>query len=73
LFDICQPLKLNFQMLGNVAPHLHCHVIPRYRGDAAPNGPPGPIFDLPPVEFVPARYEEAIGSLREALSSRIAV
>ena len=70
LQQIYQPLKLNFQMLGNTVPHLHCHVIPRYRGDAAPNGPPGPIFALPPIELAPHEYEEAARNLREALTSR---
>jgi diadenosine tetraphosphate (Ap4A) HIT family hydrolase len=69
---IYRPLKLNFQMLGNTVPHLHCHVIPRDRGDAAPHAPPGPVFDLPPVELAPDEYEEVIGRLREALSGRIA-
>jgi diadenosine tetraphosphate (Ap4A) HIT family hydrolase len=25
--------------LGNTVPHLHTHVLPRYRGDPAPGGP----------------------------------
>lgn len=33
------PVKMNYQTLGNTVPHLHTHVIPRYRDDAAPGGP----------------------------------
>ena len=29
-----QPLKVNVASLGNVVPHLHWHVIPRYADDA---------------------------------------
>jgi diadenosine tetraphosphate (Ap4A) HIT family hydrolase len=31
---VMQPDKINVASLGNVVPHLHWHVIPRYRDDA---------------------------------------
>ncbi len=31
--DVMQPDKINVASLGNVVPHLHWHVIPRYRDD----------------------------------------
>jgi len=34
----CQPVKLNYQLLGNVVPHLHTHLVPRYADDPAPGG-----------------------------------
>ena len=45
------PVKLNYLTLGNTVPHLHTHVVPRYRDDPAPGGPiewaqifaPGPV------------------------------
>ena len=33
------PIKLNYLTLGNTVPHLHTHVLPRYRDDPAPGGP----------------------------------
>lgn len=39
---VYRPLKMNFQMLGNAVPHLHCHLVPRYYGDPAPNRPLDP-------------------------------
>ena len=54
-------------------PHLHCHIIPRYHSDAAPNGPPGPIFEMPSVELAPQEYEQVIARLREGLNWRIVV
>jgi diadenosine tetraphosphate (Ap4A) HIT family hydrolase len=33
------PVKLNYLTLGNTVPHLHTHVVPRYRDDPAPGGP----------------------------------
>ena len=34
-----RPVKVNYQLLGNVVPHLHTHVLPRYADDPAPGGP----------------------------------
>ncbi|HKW79221.1 MAG TPA: HIT domain-containing protein [Candidatus Limnocylindria bacterium] len=34
-----QPIKMNFEMLGNQLPHLHTHVIPRYLDDGEPGHP----------------------------------
>ena len=33
LRDLLAPEKVNLASLGNVVPHLHWHVIPRYRDD----------------------------------------
>ena len=34
------PLKMNVLFLGNTMPHLHAHLIPRYRDDPDAGGPP---------------------------------
>ena len=34
LRDLLRPDKINLASLGNQVPHLHWHVIPRYRDDA---------------------------------------
>jgi len=31
--EVLQPDKINLASLGNVVPHLHWHVIPRFEGD----------------------------------------
>ncbi len=33
LREVARPDKINLASLGNVVPHLHWHVIPRYRND----------------------------------------
>jgi diadenosine tetraphosphate (Ap4A) HIT family hydrolase len=45
-----EPVKLNYDLLGNTVPHLHTHVIPRYADDPKPGWPfpfpdeePGPM------------------------------
>ncbi|MEN9879650.1 MAG: hypothetical protein RIQ55_296 [Pseudomonadota bacterium] len=34
LRDLLQPDKINLASLGNVVPHLHWHVIPRWKNDS---------------------------------------
>ena len=53
----CRPDHLNLESLGNVVPHLHWHVVPRYLGDARWGDPiwltePAKMRDtrLPPAE-----------------------
>lgn len=33
LSDTLSPIKINVEMQGNVVPHLHCHVKPRFAAD----------------------------------------
>ncbi len=33
------PQKLNYEILGNTDPHLHCHIFPRYENDPNPSQP----------------------------------
>ncbi len=33
VYQAFQPLKLNYEMLGNRDPHLHWHLFPRYKND----------------------------------------
>jgi diadenosine tetraphosphate (Ap4A) HIT family hydrolase len=35
LIKYYQPLKLNYEILGNTTPHLHTHLLPRYLDDPA--------------------------------------
>jgi diadenosine tetraphosphate (Ap4A) HIT family hydrolase len=63
------PVKVNYMTLGNRVPHLHTHVVPRYRDDPAPGGP----IEWPQM-FSPAPVPEAelhrqAASLRALLAS----
>jgi len=35
-------VKLNYEIHGNTIPHLHVHLLPRYRGDPFKDGPIDP-------------------------------
>lgn len=66
---IYRPLKLNYQILGNSVPHLHCHIMPRYHGDPAPQAPlPDSFFGAPAVELTAEEYAAAVRRLREELN-----
>lgn len=56
-----QPVKLNYDILGNSLPHLHTHVVPRYADDPKPGWP----FPFPEDE--PPRIEE--GQFRSDLEA----
>ena len=46
---VLEPVKLNYELLGNSLPHLHTHVMPRYADDPKPGWPfPFPDDDPPP-------------------------
>jgi diadenosine tetraphosphate (Ap4A) HIT family hydrolase len=36
---VLEPVKLNYDLLGNSLPHLHVHVVPRYADDPRPGWP----------------------------------
>src|SRR5215467_6899838 len=39
LIAVYQPLKMNYETLGNSLPHLHTHLIPRFTDDPRPGQP----------------------------------
>jgi diadenosine tetraphosphate (Ap4A) HIT family hydrolase len=44
-----EPVKMNYELLGNSLPHLHAHVLPRYAEDPRPGWPfPFPEDEPPP-------------------------
>jgi diadenosine tetraphosphate (Ap4A) HIT family hydrolase len=62
-----QPVKLNYNLLGNEVPHLHTHVIPRYAEDPRPGWPfPFPDEDQPP--HAEAEFGADVEALRRLLA-----
>jgi diadenosine tetraphosphate (Ap4A) HIT family hydrolase len=39
LIGVYQPLKMNYETLGNSLPHLHTHLVPRFLDDPSPGAP----------------------------------
>jgi diadenosine tetraphosphate (Ap4A) HIT family hydrolase len=62
-----EPVKLNYDVLGNSLPHLHTHVIPRYADDPKPGWPfPFPEEEPPPVQE--ASFRADVEALRALLA-----
>jgi diadenosine tetraphosphate (Ap4A) HIT family hydrolase len=59
----CRPAKFNYEMLGNVVPHLHCHVVPRYPDDGYWGRP---LWERPAEERTELARDEG-----EALAERL--
>jgi diadenosine tetraphosphate (Ap4A) HIT family hydrolase len=57
--------KMNFEILGNSVPHLHCHIQPRYYDDPAPGRPINP--DAERRILTPDEYAERVDLIRRHL------
>jgi diadenosine tetraphosphate (Ap4A) HIT family hydrolase len=67
LRELVAPDKINLASLGNAVPHLHWHVIPRYRDDSHF---PRPIW-AGPCRSAPERSAPDAGRLSRALKQRL--
>ncbi len=59
------PIKMNVNLLGNLVPHLHAHLVPRYYGDPAPGRPIDPGLQV--VTLAPDEYQERVRQIQAAL------
>ncbi len=64
-----RPHKINLASLGNIVPHLHWHVIPRFSDD---RHFPAPIWAKPRRAASPSRAEVSSAVLRQAITQALA-
>lgn len=59
LFRAFEPDHMNVESLGNVMPHMHWHLIPRYKGDPRWGGPVWTTSEeeMPDVRLKDSEYE----------------
>lgn len=67
LFRVFRPAKINYELLGNMVPHIHWHIVPRFASDPLW---PRPIWSEPHQEQLlePEQYRQRIESIRAALT-----
>ena len=70
--QVMQPDKINIAALGNMVPHIHWHVIPRYKDDAFfPGSAWSSKINKTPASALESRMQKAKdlpAALREAIS-----
>ena len=66
--DVMRPLKINLASLGNMVPHQHWHVIPRYADDAHFPGPVWAARQRTPDAGVVAARAALLPALRAAIA-----
>jgi len=66
LNEIFQPTKMNYELLGNMVPHMHWHLVPRFSTDSLW---PRPIWAEPHDEVIltAAEYAERIKLIKDRL------
>jgi diadenosine tetraphosphate (Ap4A) HIT family hydrolase len=65
-----QPDKLNYELLGNMVPHIHWHLVPRFRSEPLW---PRPIWSEPHQELLLSaeQYRERCDQIRRALAGDV--
>jgi len=67
LARVFRPVKMNYELLGNLVPHIHWHLVPRVATDP---GLRAPIWTVEhrPAPLAPAAARERIETIRRALA-----
>src|SRR6266540_5766951 len=61
-----EPVKMNYELLGNQVPHVHWHVIPRLTDDPSPREAVWTVAHKP-SRLTPEARDERIARIREHL------
>jgi diadenosine tetraphosphate (Ap4A) HIT family hydrolase len=66
LFALYRPTKINYELLGNMVPHMHWHLVPRRADDPLW---PRPIWSEPhpELQLSEAEYRKTAERIRQAL------
>jgi len=67
LYSVFAPDKINYELLGNMVPHIHWHIVPRFASEALW---PRPIWaeQHDEVLLAPDEYQQRINAIRSALA-----
>ena len=72
VWNVFRPAKLNYEMLGNLVPHMHWHLFPRYADDPDRARPVwfryGPASEDPQHKLPAQELEQMKRSLRDEIA-----
>jgi diadenosine tetraphosphate (Ap4A) HIT family hydrolase len=68
LARVFQPVKMNYELLGNQVPHIHWHLVPRLASDPDLRRPIWRV-DHDRVPLAPAAARERVEAIRRALGA----
>jgi diadenosine tetraphosphate (Ap4A) HIT family hydrolase len=69
LSRVYSPIKINYMIFGNIVPHVHCHLYPRF-ADQEPTHHPFMDTDRFTTLLEPSEYSRLLENLRAALPHR---
>jgi diadenosine tetraphosphate (Ap4A) HIT family hydrolase len=66
LYNLFKPAKMNYELLGNMVPHMHWHLVPRFASDPLW---PRPIWSESHGEVIlsPGEYAKRIASIKSII------
>ncbi len=69
IWNLSHPDKLNYEILGNQEPHLHCHIFPRKKSDEFFRLPiwSRPEDKIPKIQLTPQELQHIISDLRNEI------
>jgi diadenosine tetraphosphate (Ap4A) HIT family hydrolase len=71
--DVCEPLKINYDILGNIDTYLHAHIFPRYAWEEETKRK-NPVWKYPKEMWELHEYqfnEEKHGDMKKKLAERL--
>jgi diadenosine tetraphosphate (Ap4A) HIT family hydrolase len=67
LARVFRPVKMNYELLGNLVPHIHWHLVPRLATDPALRSPIWTV-EHQAVRLAPAAARERVDTIHRALA-----
>ncbi len=74
IFRVCRPDRMNYASLGNVVPHVHWHLVPRYKADPRWGSPiyTSDLAEMPVTRLSAEQYSNLVQEIHLEVTGRAA-